>query len=60
VITGSYVWTAGGTVRETGLYGNLCYGDGAWTLFLLCHDAIDPGVDVPAGGTLSVTYIIQL
>jgi hypothetical protein len=60
ITTGSYVWTSGGTVRETGLYGYFCYGDGLWTLFLLFHDAISPGVDVPAGGTVSVTYTIQL
>jgi hypothetical protein len=60
IITGSYVWTAGGTVTETGLYGYFAYSDNAWARFLLFHDAISPGVDVPAGGTVSVTYTIQL
>jgi hypothetical protein len=57
-VTGSYVWIAGGTVRETGLYGNFCYGDSAWALFLLFHDAVSDVV-VPEGGTVSVTYVIQ-
>jgi hypothetical protein len=57
-VTGSYVWTAGGTVRETGLYGNFCYGNGTWALFLLYHDAVNDVV-VPAGGTVSVTYTTQ-
>jgi len=58
VVTGSYVWTAGGTVRETGMYGNFCYASATWTLFLLYHDAVSDVV-VPAGGTVSVTYTTQ-
>ena len=60
IITGSYAWADGGTVTETGLYGYFAYGDSSWARFLLFHDAISPGVSVPAGGTVSVTYTIQL
>jgi hypothetical protein len=60
IITGSYAWAAGGTVTETGLYGYFAHGDSAWGRYLLFHDAISPGVNVPAGGTVSVTYTIQL
>ena len=59
IVTGSYVWTAGGTVRETGLYGKWNDTGSTVRIFLLFHDAISPGVDVPAGATVSVTYAIQ-
>ena len=60
-VTGSYVWTDGGTVRETGM--NAYWGVGGvsplWFRFLLFHDAVSD-VSVPPGGTVSVTYTIQL
>jgi hypothetical protein len=59
IVTGSYVWSAGGTVRETGFYGQWRDTGGTLRIFLLFHDAISPGVDVPAGATVSVTYAIQ-
>jgi len=58
-VTGSYVWTAGGTVRETGLYGKFYNGSSTTTIaFLLYHDAVSDVV-VPAGGTVSITYTTQ-
>jgi hypothetical protein len=57
-ITGSYVWTAGGTVRETGL--SIAGNDTSKVAleFLIYHDAVSD-VSVPAGGTVSVTYTTQ-
>jgi len=58
-VTGSYVWVAGGTVRETGmsLVGN--DSTAAAVEILIYHDAVTDVV-VPAGGTVSVTYVTQL
>jgi hypothetical protein len=57
-VTGSYVWTAGGTVRETGMYAYWADTTPAWRTFLIYHDAVSDVV-VPAGGTVSVTYTTQ-
>lgn len=58
IITGAYVWAAGGTVREAGMYykGQI-KASGIYT-FLWYHDAT-ADVAVPAGGTVSVTYTTQ-
>jgi len=58
IVTGSYVWAAGGTVREAGLYYNGRDTSLALQSFLIYHDAVSDVV-VPAGGTVSVTYTTQ-
>jgi len=57
-VTGSYVWAAGGTVRETGQYEQWYDEAGTRRTFLIYHDAVSDVV-VPAGGTVSVTYTTQ-
>lgn len=59
-VTGSYVWAAGGTVREAGLSEQFFdTSTGAWRKFLMCHDGVSD-VPVPVGGTVSVTYSFAL
>ena len=56
-LTGSYVWVAGGTVREIGQYVQWQYG-GSYYMFLMYHDAVSDVV-VPPDGTVAVTYVTQ-
>lgn len=59
IVTGSYVWIAGGTVREAGLYGQFYYtSTGTFASFLLYHDPVSD-VPVSVSGTVSVTYATQ-
>ena len=58
IITGAYVWAAGGTVREAGMYYKGQAKAGTIYTFLWYHDAT-ADVAVPAGGTVSVTYTTQ-
>jgi len=58
IVTGSYVWVSGGTVRETGQYGYYCDTGGTWRTFLNYYDAVSDVV-VPPSGTVSVTYTTQ-
>lgn len=58
IVTGSYVWVAGGTVRDAGQYGQWYDDGGTRRTFLIYYDDV-ADVVVPAGGTVSVTYTTQ-
>ena len=59
IVTGSYVWVAGGTVRETGMAIHVRDTSIDALAMLIYHDAVSD-VTVPADGTVSVTYTTQL
>jgi len=59
IVTGSYVWVAGGTVKCAGLRITGTDGTGVAVTFLMYYDAVSDVV-VPADGTVSVTYFTQI